>query len=77
MDDVGSSLARSKESKTSAAAIIDLESQLLVYHSDSKYILSSDPDLKKSVEFVINSYNKDGGKAFLNKLGGNEKIFSC
>lgn len=49
----------------------------MVYHPDSKYILSSDPELKKAVEFVINSYNKDGGKAFFNKLDGDEKIFAC
>ena len=74
LDGVANSLAKSKESKTSVPLIIDLDSQLVVYHPDSKYILSSDPEVKKSIEFIINTYNKDGGKAFLNKLGSGERI---
>nr|WP_314300621.1 methyl-accepting chemotaxis protein [Campylobacter showae] len=77
LDGVASSLAKSKESKTSVPLIIDLDTQLIVYHPDSKYILSSDPEIKKSVDFVINSYNKDGGKAFFNKIGDDERIFAC
>ena len=77
LDGVANSLAKSKESETSAPLIIDLESQLVVYHPDNKYILSSDSEIKKSVEFAINSYKKDGSKAFFDKFDGDEKIFAC